>query len=81
MVVAVECALIMAIAVCCCSSWCSDPKMHGLFCCAGGSQPITVAFAGTAKPDISSLASDLESTLTNVPVSVAQRVLLNVVGS
>jgi hypothetical protein len=44
-------------------------ELCACFCCAGGSQPITVAYAGNAKPDISSLASDLESTLTNVPVS------------
>lgn len=37
---------------------------------AGGSQPITVAYAGTTRPDIGSLARDLESTLTNVAVSV-----------
>lgn len=37
-------------------------------CCAGGSQPITVAYAGQ-RPDIGALARDLESTLTNVAVS------------
>jgi hypothetical protein len=36
---------------------------------AGGSQPITVAYGGSTKPDIGSLASELESTLTNVAVS------------
>lgn len=37
---------------------------------AGGSQPITVVYAGATRPDIGSLASDLESTLTNVAVSL-----------
>lgn len=37
---------------------------------AGGSQPITVVYAGATRPDIGSLARDLESTLTNVAVSL-----------